>query len=129
MMVVQTRTSISPRGEGEHDLLEGPLGHLPVSDADAGAGHEPLDRPPDAVDVLHAVVDEVDLPAAVQLAEDRRPDQAVVARDDLGVDRPAVHRRGLEAADVPQAEQGHVQRAGDRRRRQRQHVDRPPAWP
>ena len=38
-------------------------------------GHDPLQLVGDQLDVVHAVVDEVDLPAAVQLAQDRVADQ------------------------------------------------------
>ena len=42
---------------------------------------------------------------------------------DVGADRQPVDRRGLDDAQVAQARHRHLQRARDRRRGQRQHVD------
>ena len=53
------------------------LGHLPVADVDPRLGHDPLQPCRDLLNVVDAVVDEVNLPAAVQLAHDRVADQLV----------------------------------------------------
>ena len=80
----------------------------------------------DVVDVVHAVVDEVDLPFAVQLAQDGVADQLRIEADDARLDGQPVLRRRFQVADVADAQQRQVQRARDRRGRQRQHVDRLP---
>ena len=80
----------------------------------------------DRLDVVHAVVDEIDLPVAVEFAQDRVPDQLVVPADDPRLDRQAFRRRRLQVADVADAEQSQVQRPRDRRGRHRQHVHHRP---
>ena len=78
------------------------------------------------LNVVDAVVDEVDLPAAVQLAQDRVADQVVAEPRDPRLDRQPIGRRRLQVRDRPHAQQRHVQRPRDRRGRHRQHVDRRP---
>ena len=78
------------------------------------------------VDVVDAVVDEVDLAVAVQLAVDGPLDRLVVEPEDPGLDRLAVGRRGLQVRDVADAQQAHVQGPRDRRGREGEHVDRRP---
>ena len=46
-----------------------------------------------------------------------------VELDDVGLDRQAILRRRLDHRHVADADQRHVQRARNRRRRHRQHVD------
>ena len=75
---------------------------------------------PNGVDT---VVDEVDLPAAFQFLLDRGLDQLVVPARDHRLNRHAIFRRGFDHAHVAQADQRHVQRARNRRRRHGQHVD------
>ena len=53
--------------EVEHHALELVLVHLAVADDDARLGDEPLDLGGDGEDRLDAVVDEVDLAAALEL--------------------------------------------------------------
>ena len=78
------------------------------------------------MDVVHAVVDEVDLPLAVQLAQDRMADQLRIEADDARLDGKPVLRRRFQIADVADAQQRQVQRARDRRGGHRQHVHRLP---
>ena len=78
------------------------------------------------LDVVDAVVDEVDLPAAVQLAHDRVPNQVVAEPRDARLDGEPVGRRRLQVRDARTPKQRHVQRPRDRRGRHRQHVDRRP---
>jgi hypothetical protein len=76
------------------------------------------------LDGLDLVVQEVDLPAALELAQHRLADGAVaafVAHE--GLDRQPALRRGGDDRQVAQAFQRHAQRARDRRGGQRQHVD------
>ena len=74
-------------------------------------------------DAVHAVVHEIDLPAALQFLLDRRLNQLVVPTRDHRLNRHAVFRRSLDHAHVAQPDQRHVQRARNRRRRHGQHVD------
>ena len=123
MIVVQTSTSSSPCDEVEHHLLELALRHLAVGDGDPRLGHEASQLLGRRLDGLDPVVDVEDLAAAVQLAVDRLADQAVVVLGDARPDRQPVLGRRLDDAQVAHADQRHVQRARDRRGRQRQHVD------
>jgi len=106
----------------DHRLLQLVLVHLAVADDDTGLGHDLLQAVRDVVDVVDAVVDEVDLAVAVQLADDGVADQLMVEADNPRLDRQAVARRRLQVADVADAQERQVQRARDRRRRQRQDV-------
>ena len=109
--------------EAEHDLLEHLLVHLAVTDAEARLRHELAQLVGQAIDVVDAVVDEVDLAAAVDLAQDHLADQLILGRGDERPDRQPGLRRGVDHADVADAGQRHVQRARDRGRAHRQHVD------
>ena len=80
----------------------------------------------DQLDVADAVVDEVNLPAAGQLALNRVADEPVVPARDLRLDGQAVFRRRFEIRNVAQADQRHVQRPRNRRGRERQHIDHRP---
>ena len=122
MMLVASSTSSSRVHEAAHHLLELPLAHLPVRDADPRApgrcrgGTAPW---PDGAD---AVVDEVDLPAALQLGLDRLLHRARVELHHEGADgAPVLGRRG-DDGEVAHAGQAHVQRARDGRRGEREHV-------
>ncbi len=74
-------------------------------------------------DVLDAVVDEKHLTAAVKLAQDRFPQQAVVEMGDESTDRLAIDRRGLNHGQIPDSKHRHVQRPRDRRAGHGQHID------
>ena len=76
----------------------------------------------DLPDGIHAVVDEVDLPAAIEFLLDGGLDQLVVPAGDHGLDRHAVLGRRFDHAHVAQSDQRHVQGARDRRGRHGQHV-------
>ena len=109
-----------------HALLELALGHLPVRDEEAKLGQELPQLLGRLVDRLHAVVQVERLAAARVLALERRPDELLVVLADGRADRaPALGRR-LDDRDVAQAGERHVQRARDRRRREREHVDLEP---
>ena len=123
MIVVEMSTSKSWRTNAEHDLLEHLFVHLAVADAEARLRHELAQLVGEAVDVVDAVVDEVDLAAAVDLAQDHLADELVAGRGDEGADRQPGLRRGVDHADVADAGQRHVQRARDRRGAHGQHVD------
>jgi hypothetical protein len=91
--------------------------------AEARFRHEFAQAVGQAVDAVDPVVDDVDLTAALQLAEDDLADQFVVGSGDEGADRQAGLRRGVDDADVADPGEGHVERARDRRGRHRHHVD------
>ena len=126
MIVVQTRTSASPVGERDHHLLELALGHLAVADDEPGARQHPPELLGLGLDRLDPVVDEEDLAAAVELAQDRVADEPGRRLGDPRLDRQAVLGRRLDDRHVADAGQRQVQRPRDRRRRQRQHVDLAP---
>ena len=69
------------------------------------------------MDVVDAVVDEINLPVAVEFAQDGVADQLLVPADDARLDRQAVRRRRFQVADVADAQQRQVQRPRDRRGR------------
>ena len=93
-------------GEVDHRLLEAVLAHLAVSDADFGLGDELTDVSGDVVDVVDAVVEEVDLPAPVDLAADGLADKLVAELGDVGLDGQALFGRGLDGAHVADAGEG-----------------------
>ena len=125
-IVVASSTSNLRADEVEHRALERVLAHLPVADDDARFGHEPLQQVADREDRLDAVVNEVDLAAALELAADRAADDLLIELDDVGLNRQPVLRRRLDDRHVADADERHVQRARNRRRRHRQHVHLPP---
>ncbi len=78
------------------------------------------------LDRLDAVVQVEALAAALVLALERDLHELLVVLADVRPDRPPALRRRLDDRDVAQAGERHVQRARDRRRRQREHVDLEP---
>ena len=112
--------------EGVHALLELALGHLAVRDEKAKRRAELLELLGGLVDRLHAVVEVERLTAARVLALERGPDELLVVLADGRADRAAARGRRLDDRDVAQARERHVQRARDRRRREREHVDLEP---
>ena len=85
--------------------------------------YEPLYVAGHVVDVVHAVVQEVDLALPVQLPADRFPDQVVAELRHVGLDRQPLLRRRLDRAHVAYARQRQVERARDGRRGKGQNVD------
>ena len=75
-----------------------------------------------AVDVVDAVVEVIDLPAALDLAADGVGHDAPVMLQDKGLHRQSVLRRLVDGGHVADAGHGHVERAGDGRRGEGQHV-------
>ena len=107
-IVVASRTSNLRADEVEHRPLERVLVHLPVADDDPRFRHEPLQQVADREDRLDAVVDEVDLAAAFELAADRPADHLLVELDDVGLDRQAILGRRLDDRHVADADERHV---------------------
>ena len=109
--------------EVEHHAFELALRHLAVRDADVGFRQELPQVARDAIDVLDAVVDEIYLPAAPDLAEHGLADLPIVPFAHEGLDRQPLGRRRRDDRQVAQAAERHVQRARNRSRGQREHVD------
>ena len=86
---------------------------LPQHLLDAGGGE---------IDALHPVVEVVDLAAPAQLPAHGVLQNGPVVLDDVGLHRLAVRRGLLDGGHVPQAREGHVQRPGNGRRGEGQHV-------
>ena len=57
-----------------------------MADHDAGFGDERADLIGEAIDAADAIVDEIDLPAALDLVEDRLTDDGGVPLGDVGLD-------------------------------------------
>jgi hypothetical protein len=106
-----------------HDVLELALAHLPVRDVDARLGQELHERRLDGLDSVDVVVQEIDLPAALQLAQRRLADERPAVARDEGLDREPALGRGGDHGEVAQTLQRHRERAGYRRRGEREHVD------
>ena len=104
--------------EVDDHLLERAFVHLPVGDRDPCLGHELAQPGGGRIDRPHAVVDPEHLALAQQLAADRLDRDPLVVLADVGEDRLAVGGRGLQQRQVADADQAHLQRARDRRRRQ-----------
>ena len=109
--------------EGEHDALELGFGELAVADDDARLRDELADLGGELVDGFDAVVDEVDLAAALELHLDGGADELLVELGDDGLDGHAVFGRGLDDGHIAQADERHVQRARDGRGGHGEHVD------
>ena len=72
---------------------------------------------------LHAVVHEIDLAAAIELAHDGLADDVLVIGRNDRRDRQAILGRRVDHAHVAHAHERHVQRARDGGGGERQHVD------
>ena len=83
-------------------------------------------RLPIEIDRLDAVVDEIDLAAALELGANGPADDLLVELDDVGLNRQPILRRRLDDRHVADADERHVQRPRNRRRAHRQDVDLAP---
>ncbi len=86
--------------EVEHHLLQLPLAHLSMGDADVGAGCQPTHLVGGALDAGDLVVQEVDLTAPLQFSLDRLGEQGVVPLGDEGLDRHPFGGWGGEVSAV-----------------------------
>src|SRR5690348_15265340 len=111
------------RAELLHNSFELLLGHLAMADDDAGLGYELLQPPGLEGDRLDSIVDEVDLSAAIELAQDRLANQALVILGHVGANRQPLLWGRLDGAHVAHPDQRHVEGARDWSGRQREHVD------
>ncbi len=97
-----------------------------MRDREAQAGAQLLQLERGFLDRLDPVVQVEGLAPARVLALEGRLDQLVVVLPHARPDRAPTLGRGLDHRDVAQSRQRHVQRARDRRRREREHVDLQP---
>jgi hypothetical protein len=114
---------VALRCELPHHALQVALAHLAVRHRDARFGQEPHQPFAHALDRVDLVMEEVDLPAALQLAHHCLADQAFGPGVDEGLDGEPLLGRGGDHREVADSLQGHRQRARDRRRGQGEHVD------
>ena len=110
-------------GEREHHPVERALGHLPVTDHEARVGQHPAELLGLRLDRLDPVVHVEHLAAAIELAQDRVPDEPGGRLGDARLDGQAVLGRRLDERQVAHSRERQVERARDRRRRQRHDVD------
>ena len=89
----------------------------------AGVRDDLLDKGGDRLDRFDAVVDEKDLAVAREFELDGGSDDALGKLHDLRVDRETVARRRFDHRHIAHPEQRHIQRARDRRCRERQDID------
>ena len=105
-----------------HDLGKLRLAHAAVGDVHGHVGQHGHDPGRDAVDRLDAVMQIIHLPAPGGLAADRVAHDAPVVLHHERLHGQTLPRRLLERGHIADAGQRHVQRAGDRRGREREHV-------
>ena len=106
-----------------HHALELALMHLTVSDRNAGFGDKLFEPKPRVLHGFDFVVKEVDLAAALQFAQDRLADRAVlVALHECFDGEPPLGSRRNDG-EVADSFEAHRERAGNRRSRERKHVD------
>ena len=110
-------------GHALHDLAQLLLTHFAVGDADLRVGQGFFDAGGALGDGFDAVVQVVDLPAALDLPAHRVDQHRLGVFQHEGLHGVAVVGRFLDGRHIPQAGQRHVQRARDGRGRERQHVD------
>ena len=106
-----------------HHVFELMLVHLAVADADARLRNQRTQMARDVADVLDPVVYEEHLAAAIELAQNDFAHQAVFEMRDESANRLAIRRRRLDHRQIANPQHRHMQRARNRRRGQRQHVD------
>ena len=104
------------------DLIELPLGHLAVRDADMRLGNQRVDVFGDTRNILNAVVHIKHLPAAQQLAAHGGGHLRVLVSTHIREHGQTILGRGGERGHLANAGDRHLQRARDGRGRQAQHV-------
>ena len=112
--------------EAAHLLGEDRRGHLAVGDLDLRLRNERAQPRGHLVDGHHAVVQEIDLPAARELALDRAAHHGVGSARDRGVGGDALARGRAQQRQVAHSRHGEVERARDWRGAHGQHVRRGP---
>ena len=107
---------------GLHHVPQGVFTHLPVGDAHADARNPALDRGGALVDGFGAVVQIVDLPATLDFPADGVVNDGLAVLHHEGLHGIAVGGGLLDGGHVPDAGQRHVQRPGNGRSGEGQHV-------
>ena len=108
--------------ELQHHIFQFTFSHLPVPHDNPRLRNQRLQLRRNLPDALHAIVDEINLPAALQFLLQRRLNQFFIPARDHGLNRHAIFGRRFNHAHVAQSHQRHVQRARNRCRRHGQHV-------
>ena len=109
-----------------HSLLELLLPHLAVRDEEAQPGTQLLQLRRALLDRLDPIVEEERLPLASRFALECELHKLLVVLADGRADRAATFGRSLDDRDVAHAREREVERAGNRRRAEREHVDLEP---
>jgi hypothetical protein len=82
-----------PSHEPQHDVFQLALAHLPVADVDPGFRRDLRKPVANRVNIVNSIVDEINLPAAIQLTHDRVPHQLVAESRDARLHRDPIRRR------------------------------------
>ena len=122
MIVVHTRTSAAPSAKAIMTFSSAPFRHLAVPDDEPDAREHPPELLGLRLDRLHPVVDVEDLPAPIELAQDRVADEARRRLGDSRLDRQAVLGWCLDDGQVADPGEREVERPRDRRCGQGQDV-------
>lgn len=97
--------------------------HLAVADSHPRPGAEPSNHTLKRHQILHPVVDEIDLSAPIQLGIDGVADNLLRKDMRFGNDRLSVGRRRRDDGEVARPHERELQRAGNRRRGEGQRID------
>ena len=112
-----------PAPEAHHDLLQFLFRHLAVGHGHPGLGHHLPDMPVQVARLRTRLCTKKTWPAPVHFpADGRLDDRRVSGTAHIGAHRPAVLRRGVDQAQLPEAGQGQLQGPGDGRGGEGQHV-------
>ena len=105
-----------------HDLLQLGFLHLSVGKGHPGLGHHVLHFQSRPGNIVHAVVDIVDLTFPRELPDDRLADHLLIVFHDIGLNGHAVAGRLLQDAHIADSHHAHMERAGDRCGRECQNI-------
>ena len=97
--------------------------HAAVTDADYGLRHQPADRLRHLINARDPVVDYEHLASSCELPRDGVPENLLIVRCHICMDRKSVSRRFFYKAYILDARERHIECTGDRGRRKRQHID------
>ena len=106
-----------------HDLFQLMLLHLSVGEGYVCLRHQFRYLRRNLRDIVDTIVDIVNLAAPSQLSADGRPNHLTVVLHHVGLNRQTVLGRLLQHAHIPDSNQAHMERPGNRRSCQRQHID------
>ena len=110
--------------ETGHGTVQRTGPHLSVGHVDGRVAQEPAHPLGGRLDRLDPVVQKEDLAAAVEFPLAGLGDQVVAPGDDMGEDGHAIAWRSPDEGQIANARERKVERPGDGRGRQRQHVHR-----